>query len=179
MDKRLLLRQRADRRNSPYIPRKAYKRSTLIDKASVRSGPMRTSLFITLIASIIISTAAFSFSQQSDEPPKRAKKPPDVSSRKKHHPKPRQYFIYDQEYKEYQESPTIVINIQGANKETATPEEIPEGPQSSGAMIIEKRGDVYERIDRNSPVPQETPSAAGRNTPPNPGTGACLNCKVR
>jgi len=139
---------------------------------------MRTSLFITLIASIIISSAAFSFSQQSDEPPKRAKKPPDVSSRKKHHPKPRQYFIYDQGYREYQESPTIVINIQqGANGETTTPKEMPEGPQSSGAMIIEKRGDVYERIDRNAPVPHETPPAADRNTPPNPGAGAaCPNC---
>ena len=113
---------------------------------------MRTSLFITLIASIIISTAALSFSQQSEEPPKRAKKPPDVSSRKKHHPKPQQYFIYDQGYQEYQESPTIVINIQqGANEEAAKPREIPEGPQSSGAMIIEKRGDVYERIDPNPP----------------------------
>jgi hypothetical protein len=116
---------------------------------------MRTSLFITLIASIIISTASLSFSQQSEEPPKRTKKPPDVSSRKKHHPKPQQYFIYDQEYREYQESPTIVINIQqGANEEAAKPREIPEGPQSSGAMIIEKRGDVYERIDNNPPRSQ-------------------------
>jgi hypothetical protein len=133
---------------------------------------MRTSLVITLIASIIISTAGLSFSQQSEEPPRRAKKPPDASSRKKHHPKPQQYFIYDQGYQEYQEPPTIVINIQGANGETAKPKEVPEEPQSSGAMIIEKRGDVYERIDRNSPVPHETPPAAGRNTPPNPGVGA-------
>ncbi|MCK9226317.1 MAG: hypothetical protein PHT96_04790 [Syntrophorhabdaceae bacterium] len=133
--------------------------------------------FLFLSLSTMAPTAVFS--QQTDQP----RKPSGARSHKLPRPRPpRQpvpFWIYESE-RQYQEPPTIIIRIENKTEETGekTKEKSAE-PQSTGALIIERRGDAYERIDDSSVPPKENPQEVNKITQDSGARGTCPTCKHR
>ena len=140
-------------------------------------GPFTKKLaFTSLIAlclSIPIPTAAFP--QQTDQ----SQKPSGVSSHKPPHrppPQPVPFWYYESE-RQYQEPPSVIIPMENTTETPAEKKETPPEPQNTGPLIIERKGNTYERIDNSPPIPKK-PAEETTKITPDPGTGrTCPTCK--
>lgn len=127
-----------------------------------------------IILSIFVAAPITVFAQQIEGLKSRPQGRPDTM-REKHRKQAQPIWIIE---REYQEPPTIVIRVEDSTKkEKKEQDETPAELQSKGPLIIEKRGDTYERLDIKPPVPKDTPQATRESTPQKPTTrGTCPTC---
>ena len=157
-------------------------KSSVIDTGSKmmqvgRSSIKRLIFTSVLFLSIFVAATITVYAQQIEGMKSRPQKPPDIIHEK--HPKRTQpIWIIE---REYQEPPTIIIRVEDSTKkEKKEQDETPAEPQATGPLIIEKRGDTYERSDNKPPVPKDTPQATKESTPKKPTTQrACPTCTQR
>ena len=139
-----------------------------------RSSIKRLLFVSVIILSIFVAVPITVFSQQIEGLKNRPQERPDTM-REKHRKRAQPIWIIE---REYQEPPTIIIRVEDSTKkEKEERDETPAEPQAAGPLIIERRGDTYERSDDKHAAPKGTPQATKESTPKKPTTSQpCPTC---
>lgn len=142
-----------------------------------RASIKRLIFISVLFLSVSVAAPITAFAQQIEGLKSRPQERPDTM-RERHRKQAQPIWIIG---REYQEPPTIIIRVEDSTKkEKKEQDETPAEPQATGPLIIEKRGDKYEKLDSKPALKEGNPQAGRGNTSEKPPVKeTCPSCNQR